>query len=292
MQVKGRPEGELCRAVEAVFERHGEGGAVLEVPPGVGSGGPVLVKAYLPLGAGGRRRRRSLEKSLRDLGSHDRISPPRCRELQEKDWAEAWKEGYGIRRVGRRWVIVPSWENYAPRPDEIVIRLDPGMAFGTGQHATTRLCLELMEEYLGPGAGVLDLGTGTGILAIAALRLGAARVVALDTDPQAVASARRNAALNGVERHLELREGTLQDLGRRSGEFRLIAANLLADTLIALLPALARHLSPVGVLIVSGILAEQAGAVETAIGAHGLRPLEARSRGPWTAIAVRALEEG
>ena len=158
----------------------------------------VIVKTYLPLDGTAGEAQRRLEEGLWHLGQIYPIPDPVIRELAEEDWAEAWKQQYHLLRVGRRIVIVPAWEAYAPAPGEVVIRLEPGMAFGTGLHPTTRLCLEALEAHLAPGCTVLDVGTGSGVLAIAAAKLGARSVLALDADPVAVSVARENVALNGV----------------------------------------------------------------------------------------------
>ena len=138
---------------------------------------------------------------------------------KESDWRESWKKHFGVQRIGRALVVKPSWTQYRLKGGEIVIEIDPGMAFGTGQHPTTAMCLRALEELVRPGMRVLDLGCGSGILAIAAAKLGAARVLALDIDPNAVRAARENAAANGVEPAIDVREGTLER-GRLASDVR------------------------------------------------------------------------
>jgi ribosomal protein L11 methyltransferase len=240
------------------------------------------------------------------------LPTPQIRFLAEADWAEAWKSGYGVLHIGHRLVIRPTWRDYTPEPGELVIALDPGMAFGSGLHPTTRLCLKALEDYMGPdqaglgptqarvrpGASVLDVGTGSGILAIAAARLGASRVLALDTDPLAVRVARENVALNQVESVVRVEVGTVQISNPKSHipnlhaplstlhspPWDLVVANILAETIIDLEPALAANLSPGGILVVSGIIAERTDAVLASLRQNGLSLVERRDDGDWVAL--------
>jgi ribosomal protein L11 methyltransferase len=193
--------------------------------------------------------------------------------------------------VGRRTVIVPSWREYAPQPGEIIVSLDPGMAFGTGLHPTTRLCLVELEERLVPGMRVLDLGTGSGILAIAAARLGAGTVLALDTDRVAAEVALANVAANGVANVVQVGQGTLthpdatlQPLLARPWD--LVVANIIAQVLVDLAGPLADAVAPGGLLVASGIINERAADVESSLLAQRLTLLDRRTEGDWVTLVA------
>ena len=208
----------------------------------------------------------------------------RTRWLREEDWAEAWKAFFPVLRISRRLVICPAWRTYRPRRGEAVIRLDPGMAFGTGQHPTTLMCLRALEETVRPGADVLDLGTGSGVLALAAARLGAAGVLALDNDPQAVQAARDNVRLNEMEAVVRAEEGTLESAPAR---FDVIAANISPSVIVELAGAMAAALKPGGVLVAGGFSAERAEAVAAALTAAGLTVERTLSDGDWRTHVAR-----
>jgi ribosomal protein L11 methyltransferase len=279
------PDDEAVQAVVQLFDRWGRGGAVVEQTVGDAAG--PLVKTYLL--AEDDEALRQVQIGLALLRQARGLPEPRVRFLAETDWAEAWKAGYGVLRIGRRLVVRPTWrDDYVPQPDDLLIELDPGMAFGSGLHPTTRLCLEALEDALRPGQVVLDVGTGSGILSIAAARLGAARVVALDTDPLAVQIARENVALNRVEDVVQVEVGTVQIPNSKSQiSNHLVVANILAETIMELAPALAAHLLPEGVLIASGIIVERAEAVASCLRENGMSPVERRDDGDWVALVAR-----
>jgi ribosomal protein L11 methyltransferase len=215
------------------------------------------------------------------------------RKVREEDWADAWKEHFHVERVGRRIVIRPTWRPYTPAPDDVVIDLDPGMAFGTGQHPTTRMCLAALERVVRPGARVVDVGAGSGILAIAAAKLGAASVAALDVDAVAVEVARDNVRMNGVDGVVAVSQGSLEPGPDAMGPADVLVANINAATIIEMAPALARLLPGGGVAVVSGIIAERGDQVVRRLEQEGFHILRRDAEGDWLAVtARRAAPEG
>jgi len=209
----------------------------------------------------------------------------RVEEVADRDWGEAWKAGLGPVAVGRV-LVRPSWVSAAAPPGSVEVVLDPGMAFGTGTHPTTALCLAALSDLLAgrPGASVLDVGTGSGLLAIAAKKLGAGRVRANDNDPVAVAVARDNAARNGAAVEI-----SVEPLAAIDGRYDLVVANILANTLVELAPQLAARVAEGGVAAVSGVLASQEDEVRAAYAAAGFSPAPALCRrdGEWSLLAFR-----
>ena len=207
------------------------------------------------------------------------------RVVDDEDWKDKWKEYFKPANVTETLVVKPTWETYEKTGSEKVIELDPGMAFGTGTHETTTMCMELMEHYLKEGQSVLDIGCGSGILSIAAAFLGSSRVLGIEIDPDAVRTARENVSANGVSEWIEIREGDLtKDVDEKAD---LIVANLIAPLVIQLAEPAAEHLNASGVFISSGILTERKEEVEKAIREAGFEILEIREKGEWCAIAAR-----
>ena len=213
--------------------------------------------------------------------------PPRslrrieAREIEARDWLGEWKKSWQPVAVGTRFVVAPPWGEVEDRPGRVVIRIEPGMAFGTGTHETTRLCLVALEKYF-EGGTLLDVGTGTGILAIAAAKLDArARVEACDTDAEAVEIARENARLNDVAAQINFRTGTVEAAG---ASFDCVCANLTADVILPLLPALVA--ATCGRLILSGILDTQADGVRARLAELGIGETETEADGEWVAVIV------
>ncbi|HVG18461.1 MAG TPA: 50S ribosomal protein L11 methyltransferase [Blastocatellia bacterium] len=205
--------------------------------------------------------------------------------VPDQDWMQKWKEGFEPVVVGQRLVVAPSWKLPRETGARVVIQIDPGMAFGTGTHETTRLCLEAIEDYW-RGGRMLDVGTGTGILAIgAALLRPGSRITAVDIDPQAVEVARENVAVNGAVDSVEVLEGQPPDFA--GGAFDLVVANLTAEVIVALVGDLVGCLAPSGVLILSGILTSLRPGVELAANEAGLAIVERREAGEWSALAAR-----
>lgn len=249
----------------------------------------VTVKIYAPEDEDSPAFRRRIEEILYHLGRLYPIPGPVFRELADEDWANAWKDHYHPFRVGRRIKIWPAWlareTDEDARPNDVVLTLDPGMAFGTGLHPTTQSCLRALEDIVAPGMSVLDAGTGSGILAIAAARLGATEIAAFDTDALAVRATLDNATQNGVQELIHVWRGELD--GARGETERetwdVVVANILAPVIIQLLlsEGLLGHVAPDGRLILSGIIEEQGPGVEAALAEAGGRVIRTITAGDW-----------
>ncbi|HHH82330.1 MAG TPA: 50S ribosomal protein L11 methyltransferase [Chloroflexi bacterium] len=281
--------GELAEAVAEVLSRHIPQGVAIE-PALDEKQAPCFdrqwVRAYIPISPETPHIRHKIEQDLWHLSQIQPLPEPQFRELEDQDWTEAWKAHYRPLPIGRRLLVLPSWYEPKAGADRLPVWIDPGMAFGTGTHPTTRLCLEAMEQVLRPGSAVADLGCGSGILSIAALRLGARHVLALDIDPAAVQATRENARRNHIEKGLTIELGGLETLLTRHPQPQpgvdLLLANILAKTLIDLLErGLAMAIRPAGHAILSGILAEQAEAVNQAAEAAHLRLQEMLGQKDW-----------
>lgn len=214
-----------------------------------------------------------------------RFGNTRFRKVSEQDWANEWKQYFHVTHVGKRLVIKPSWEEYAPKEGEHVIEIDPGMAFGTGTHHTTNMMMERLEKVITPDSTVFDVGTGSGILAIAAAMLGAKSVKAVDIDAVAVRVAKENVADNGLSDQIEVREGDL--LHGTEGKADVIIANIIADIVIMLLQDIPQKLNDDGVLLASGIIEERMPDVEAAAQAQGLYVDAVDHRGGWVVMQMK-----
>ncbi|MCU0520609.1 MAG: 50S ribosomal protein L11 methyltransferase [Anaerolineae bacterium] len=277
---------EAAEAVAEVLSRYAPQGVALDLGADGELSSTVTVKAYLAVDAHIDARRRRVEEGLWHLHQIWPVIPePTFRSVADQDWTAAWKEQIQVLHLARRIVIKPTWRTYEATPDEAVLELDPGLAFGTGLHPTTQLCVAAIEDYVQPGAPVLDLGTGTGILAMVAARLGAGRVMAVDNDENAVIAARANIQLNGLASTIDLALGSLSDV---DGAYDLVVANILAPVIIAMAGAgLADRVSREGTLVVSGILEEQIDGVVEALHQGGLNVIERRIQEEWAALVAR-----
>jgi ribosomal protein L11 methyltransferase len=209
------------------------------------------------------------------------------RTVHEEDWAESWKQFWHVQPITQRLTICPSWETYTPsRPDEVVIELDPGCAFGTGTHETTRLMLQgieqLAQEQPLSSVSILDVGTGSGVLAIYAAKLGCRTVMALDSDPVAVRAAQENVAINGVSDAVTVSETPLDSLCHT--RYDIVLANIIAPVILELLDEMVLRLEPGGTLLLSGLIESSIGRVEAALQVAGLDSLQTTRQGDWYAL--------
>lgn len=301
---------EAVEVVSEILTRFAPGGTSVEpgfslIDEGLGAvvdtTKPAIVRAYLPGidPAGVEAAVADVTSALGHLQAFGLrpIGELQTRLVREADWAEAWKSHFPVLRVGRRIVIRPTWRRHRRLPEDVVLSLDPGMAFGTGLHPTTRLCLAALETLadeglLGSGAGrggiarVIDVGCGSGILAIAAGKLGAGELLGLDTDPIAVEATLANARLNGLTRRIRVRRGSLPS---GEGPFDLVLANLIASLLVRLAVQLREEMAPGGRLLASGIFRDREDDVRTAFEAAGLRLGRRWAEEDWVALeAIRA----
>lgn len=247
----------------------------------------AVITAYFPDTENIRRTVDHIEAKIQGLSQFGiRADPHRVeyKKVFEEDWATSWKKYYKPVRVGDHLVIKPTWEDYEEQTGDLVLEMDPGMAFGTGTHETTRLCMEILQDRLMGGEIVFDVGTGSGILAITAAKLGAKEVLAIDLDPVAVDAARINVDLNAMD-NIEVREGNLLDETEKKAD--VVVANIIADVIIHLSSDLERVLKPGGLFIGSGIIHLREQEVLQALEDAGFTILEVRSENDWRAVAAR-----
>jgi ribosomal protein L11 methyltransferase len=290
-------------AVESVSEllsRYTAGGVAIEEPIElvdegqeyrVQTGKPVNVHAYLPIDGNEEKVHQQIVEGLwhfSSIGSHF-VGELHTHVVNEEDWANAWKNYFHVTHIGKRLVIRPSWREYTPQDDEVVIELDPGMAFGTGLHPTTRLCLEQVERCTRPGMNVIDVGTGSGILALAAAKLGAASVYGIDTSSVAVESAIENAAINGLSHKMAIELATLDEASaeRMANQYDLVLVNILAHIIGGMAPQLAFVTKPGGLLVASGIIEARLQDAEPKLLATGLQIVDRAMIDDWIALILR-----
>lgn len=251
--------------------------------------GDVLVKCFLPVDIADENIRSIIgdieelkERSAFPLGTLETAR----REVDGDDWIDIWKKHFRPLHIGEKVVVCPEWIEYAPKEGEAVVRLDSNMAFGTGEHETTAMCLELLQQYLRPGDTVIDVGCGSGILGIAALLMGAGFAYMTDIDYVAVQSAAHNAALNGVDGRAKIALSDLLEDADVRGQ--VMTANITADILCRLAGSIPKNLCPGGALILSGIIAPKLAQVIAAYEGVGLHLVKQLQRGEWYALAFRA----
>ena len=271
-----RPEGQWDIIDEEIARRMGD---------------DVKVKAYYAMDARVKDTLAHIASALDDLRANAAGLPLGKLEtlvsnVDDEDWAENWKKQYKPFRLGRHMVVKPGWETFDAQPDDKIIEIDPGMAFGTGTHETTGMCVELIEDYVKPGDTAIDIGTGTGILAIAAALAGAKDVLATDLDPVAVRVAAENVCVNGFADVIRTRQGDLlQAVDERAN---VVIANIIADVIAMLARPVRAHIEGGGLFICSGIARERSDFVIEALKAAGYQqPMDIREKGEWMAIAAR-----
>ena len=282
--------------VSYIFDELGAGGVVIEdpalisqgiaaniwdhyeFPPEVLNRTMPIVRAYLPEGTQLEDKLVQLQERLSALPLAD-IPPFETKPVVEEDWATAWMAYYKPVEIGQKLAVKPSWEAYTPQDNRLVLELDPGMAFGCGNHPTTTMCMEFLEGIIKGGELVADVGTGTGILAITSAKLGAARVLAVDLDPVAVKVAKENVHLNQVADQVSVLEGNLLD--KATEPVDIVIANIIANVIIILAPDVLRILKPGGYFITSGIIRFRAEEVKEKLEQNGFRIVEKKEDGEW-----------
>lgn len=284
IEVSVQVDSETTEAVSELINRYVPHGAVIEQDPNIADS--LTVKVFLSPDA--HQIRRKIEEGLWHLGQIHPIPEPLFRLLSHQEWAEAWKKHFHVLRIGQGVVIKPSWLTYSPAPGDVVVELDPGMAFGTGLHLSTRLCLQALEGLIGPGMRVLDLGTGSGILAIVAALMGAGQVVALDVDELAVKVATANTATNGVAERVQVELGSIERLPSNAAPFELILVNIEVQVILELVSqGLLLRLASGGWFVGAGILENQADDVLAALAEEGLCDIQVRQERDWVAVVGR-----
>ena len=292
LSVKAPPE--FVEPLSQIFYRYGHGGVAVEVEssfnPDEGEAPPTrewaTLKTYLPLNSTTQDRRGRIDIGVRLVGHVCPISPLQERVLDDEEWQNSWKQHFHTLHVGKRIVLRPTWRDYAPGESDIVITLDPGMAFGTGHHPTTRMCLERLEGLVEPGMKVLDVGCGSGILSIAAAKLGASSVLGLEIDSVAVRVAKRNVQENGVGHGVRVTQGSLPHPEVRARSHNLAVTNISAKIVSEMADHLVRAVTPGGSVIASGILLDNKDGVERALASADARLEETLVDGDWVTLVA------
>jgi ribosomal protein L11 methyltransferase len=296
LEVSLSVKGELAEAVAEVLSRFAPNGVVIEnteidgfQETGWLSGEALRVCAYLPADEKLEATRHKLEEALWHLGQIEPLPAPTFTSIQDTNWMEAWKKHYRPIPIGKKLIVLPAWVDSHPE-DRLPVYIDPGMAFGTGAHPSTQLSLLLLEEFVQPGQAVIDVGCGSGILAIAAAKLGANPILGVDIDADAIPLARQNAQANQTGEKIVFAQGSVKDI--LGGDFgfnqaRVVAANILSHILIELLDeGLSGLVTPDGALILSGILEEKEAALQAALKDHGLAVIKRAQMDDWVGLAA------
>jgi ribosomal protein L11 methyltransferase len=303
LELTVRTHPEAVESVSELLSRYTPGGVAIEEPfelidegqeYRVLTGEPVQVHAYLPLDGKEEEARQRVAEGLwhlASLGEHF-VGDLQTRIVNEEDWANAWKDYFHVTHIGQRLVIRPSWRVYEPKDDEVVLELDPGMAFGTGLHPTTRMCLEQVERRTKAGMRVLDVGTGSGILALGAAKLGAASVYCIDNSSVAVESAAANAAVNNLSDKITVVLGVLDEAeaAHIAGQYDMVLVNIIAHVIGGMAAQLAQVLAPGGWLIASGIIEARRADAQPALLTAGLELVDQAMIDDWIALIMRKPE--
>ena len=284
LEVSVTAENEAAEAVAEVLSRYAHRGVAIEAGPEGWNAGPVVVRAYLPADDQLSDNKCRVREALGHLDQIIPVSVPTFCPVAEEDWAKAWKERLTVMHIGQHIVIRPSWLDYVLAPKDVIVQLDPGMAFGTGLHPTTQMCLMALEELVRPKIKVLDMGTGSGILAIAAAKMGVGHVLALDNDPVAVKTARDNMKTNNVQDVVSALCGSLAEA---SESYDLVVVNILANVIIEMLQeGLATRVCPGGKMIAAGIIDDQEQKVVKAMEQQGLTLLGKQQQEDWVCLVA------
>jgi ribosomal protein L11 methyltransferase len=285
---------EYVEPLSHIFTRYGQGVSVEivggfnpdegEEEPQVGQ--TAIIRTYLPVDSTTKASQSYIDVGVRLVAKVAPISSLMVRTLDEEEWENAWKKTFFVLHIGKRIVIRPTWRPYYPECDEIIVDLDPGMAFGTGHHPTTRMCLLELERLVIPGKKVLDVGTGSGILAIAAAKLGASEVLAIDIDPIAINVAKQNVTDNGVANIVDLKLGASVFNSVNMGSYELVLANISAKVTIDLAENIVNCIKPGGYLVVSGVIAEKETEVSAILSKTGLTIETINKEDDWIAFTA------
>jgi ribosomal protein L11 methyltransferase len=279
-----------------IFHRYGHGGVAIEQEAGYnpdeGESPPVpdfvTVKTYLPVDNTTERRRNQIDIGVRLVAHLATISPLKEKYVEEEDWQNAWKEHFDPLRIGRHLVICPTWRTVETSESDILIHLDPGMAFGTGHHPTTRTCMEILERDTKPGDRILDVGCGSGILSVVAVKVGAASALGLEIDPVAARAGEENVRINGIGDKVQIVQGTLPSPLAEARSFDIVAANISAKVVTNLAQHLIDSVAIRGKLIAGGIIEPHVEDVTKALNAVGASIDETFIDGDWVTLLASA----
>ena len=287
---------EYAEPMSEIFHRYGHGGVAIEQEAGYnpdeGESPPVpdfvTIKTYLPVDNTTERRRNQIDIGVRLVAHLATISPLKEKYVEEEDWQNAWKEHFHPLRIGRQLVICPTWRTVETSESDILIHLDPGMAFGTGHHPTTRTCMEILERDTKPGDRILDVGCGSGILSVVAVKVGATSALGLEIDPVAARAGEENVRINGIEDKVQIVQGTLPSPLAEARSFDIVAANISAKVVTNLAQHLIDSVAIGGKLIAGGIIEPHVEDVTKALNAVGASIDETFIDGDWVTLLASA----